>query len=112
MAGTEDETFRSGKVDLARLPPCRRSLIPHIRQVNLRVYQWKRSHDPFPELPSPTSHGWQMSDNGRLTPVWSEGPILPLSLTDHVLALNETVDEESEFDELELTSDEEDDEHN
>ena len=53
-----------------------------------------------------------MSDNGRLTPVWSEGPILPLSLTDHVLALNETVDEESEFDELELSSDEEDDEHN
>lgn len=63
MAGIANDTFRSGKVDLARLPPCKSRLIPHIRRANLRVYQWKQSHDHFPELPPPTSHGWEMDDN-------------------------------------------------
>ena len=53
-----------------------------------------------------------MNGNGNLTPVWSEGPILPSSLTDHVLHLNEDANEESEMAELDISSDEEDDDEN
>ena len=34
-------------------------------------------------------------DRGQLVTVWSEGPILPPSLTEHVEKLNYIVDEES-----------------
>ena len=112
MAGSGKEEFSSSKVDLSRLPTCRCSLIPHIKRANLRVYQWKKSHDPFPELPPPTSHGWEMDENGRLTPVWSEGPILPPSLTEHVLDLNQSPFEESDLAELDISSDEDEDEEN
>ena len=70
------------KVDLAKLPPCKRSLIPHIKRVNYRVCQWKNSHISSPAIPPPSlQHGWNPSDT-FLEPVWSEGPVLPLHLTD------------------------------
>ena len=36
-------------------------------------------------------------DRGQLVTVWSEGPILPPSLTEHVEKLNYIDDEESEL---------------
>ena len=78
----EGKTIQSAsKVDLARLPPCRRSLIPHIRRVNFRAAQWKNSHVTMLDIPPAIEHGWAQSGE-FLEPVWSEGPVLPSSLED------------------------------
>ena len=72
------------KVDMSQLPPCRRSLLPHIRRVNHRVVQWKRSHLLSPDIPPPsTENGWLQGEQ-FLEPMWSDGPILPSSLVDVV----------------------------
>ena len=74
----EGETInQSSKIDLSKLPPCRRSLISHIQWVNYRAAQWKRSHIHQIELPPPTDHGWTMTDD-ILEPLWSDGPFFLL----------------------------------
>ena len=93
VKGKSDKILKSAKVDLSRIPPCRRSLIPHIRRANYGLSQWKQAHIPFVELPSPTDHGWTFSDN-HLEPIWSEGPILPESLMDIIKVSN---DEKSQY---------------
>jgi len=68
------------KVDLSRIPPCKRSLTPHCNRVNYRVAQWKLAHEPKPNIEKPTEkHGWT-KENGLLEPLWSDGPVLPSSL--------------------------------
>ena len=57
MVGDGDTITRTSKVDLSRLPPCKQSLIPHIRRANYRVAQWKLAHIPIPEIPPPIEHG-------------------------------------------------------
>lgn len=106
MVGTSK--LNSNKVYLARLPSCRRSLIPHISRVNYRVAQWKLSHVAFPELPSPTSHGWTMDyETSILEPVWSEGPILPESLAELVTTdISVDKNEQCDFVQEDLSSDE------
>ena len=66
------------------------------------------AHEAFPELPSPTSHGWTIDDEtNTLEPVWSEGPILPVSLADLVTPdISENMNEQCEFVEEDLFSDE------
>jgi hypothetical protein len=81
MVGEGDTLRSSSKVDLARLPPCKRSLIPHIRRVNFRVAQWKNSHITMPDIPPPGEHGWARAGE-FIEPVWSEGPVLPSCLED------------------------------
>ena len=86
------------KVDMSQLPPCRISLLPHIRRVNHRVAQWKRSNLLCPEIPPPPrENGWLQGEQ-FLEPMWSDGPILPSSLVDVV----ETVEDSD------LNSDDED----
>ena len=100
VKGRTGKMLKSAKVDLSRMPPCLRCLIPHIKRVNFRVAQWKQSHVPFVELPSPVEHGWEKDDD-ILQPVWSEGPILPDSLLDLVArsgGSEETEDDDSESD--------------
>ena len=72
------------KVDMSKLPPCRRSLTMHILRVNYRICQWKRSHLPSPHIPPPgRENGWCQGE-GFLEPLWSDGPVLPQSLLDVV----------------------------
>ena len=82
------------KINLSMLPPCRRSLLPHIKRVNYRVAQWKHSYVNIVDLPTPTEHGWQINQ-GILESVWSEGPILPLRRVD-LLDIHDTPDEEQD----------------
>ena len=98
MAGGDTTTLKSvKKVDLARLPPCQRSLSPHIRRVNYRLAQWKRAHLPLDHVPVPDeSHGWTTVD-GILEPLWSDGPVLPPSLHEFV-GPKDTDDDDSEDD--------------
>ena len=88
---------QSSKIDLSELPPCRRSLIPHIQQVNYHAAQWKRSHIHQIELPPPTDHGCTMTDD-ILEPLWSDGPVLPPSLIDILSTSSSAVDSDSESD--------------
>ena len=77
MVGEGETINQSSKIDLSKLPPCRRSLISHIQRVNYRAAQWKRSHILQIELPPPTDHGWTMTDD-ILEPLWSDGPFFLL----------------------------------
>ena len=80
MVGEDEALTEKSKVDLSRLPPCRRVLYPHIKRVDHRVGQWKRSHITIYEMPLVTDHGWVWSEEGHLEPLWSDGPVLPLAL--------------------------------
>ena len=112
MVGKSEKITVSSKVDLSKFPPWKNSLLPHIKRVNHRVGQWKRSHEKIPDIPSPTKHGWRLVDE-FLEPVWSEGPILPNKLIDILVhdevefSSNENSDEEEV--EIDFSSDEDSD---
>ena len=97
MVGEAETINQSSKIDLSELPPCRRSLIPHIQRVNYRAAQWKRSHIHQIELPPPTDHGWTMTDD-ILEPLWSDGPVLPPSLIGILSTSSSAADSDSESD--------------
>lgn len=96
MVGEGDKIVRSSKVDLSKLPPCRRSLLPHIKRVNYRVAQWKRSDVRTSQCPDPSAHGWELNTLGVLDPVWSEGPILPTALVDILAVVDDQESDESD----------------
>ncbi|KAG1678830.1 Down syndrome cell adhesion molecule-like protein Dscam2 [Nymphon striatum] len=67
--GKGDHIAPTSKVDLSKLPPCRRSLLPHMKRVNYHVAQWKRCDVRKPQYPDPTTHGWKLDNQGLLEPV-------------------------------------------
>ena len=103
LCSKDDIITPSKNVDMATLPPCRRSLVQHIKRVNYQVAIWKRAHVPEPDLPGATmGHGWTLVD-GILEPLWYEGEILPQQLTDianprHSEASDDEGDDDSEDD--------------
>jgi len=96
MVGDDEKLTTKSKVDLAHLPPCQDSLIPHIQRVNYRVACYKRAHQPTYQRPKPydVGYGWEKSPSGLVEPLWSCGLILPASLTDVLERLD--IDEEVE----------------
>ena len=66
--------------------------VPHIRNANYRVAQWKKAQITIFDVPPATSHGWVEGDDGFLEPIWSDGPVLPPTLVD-VLVRDEMDDE-------------------
>ena len=99
MVGDDFKLTSNSKIDLAKIPPCLDSLVPHCQRVNYRVACYKHAHIPFVEKPKPfdKGQGWEKLENGSLEAVWSRGPILPLSLID-ILEGNEWNIEEEEED--------------
>jgi hypothetical protein len=96
----EDETLSSkSKIDLAKIPPCQDSLIPHCQRSNHRLACHKRANEHIIEKPKPydQDQGWEKVNDGVLEPVWSKGPILPLSLID-LLDSDWDLDDENEDD--------------
>lgn len=72
----------SKNIDMSGMPPCKQSLIQHIRRVNYQVAVWKRAHIAFPTVPKASeSHGWKVEDD-IIQPVWYEGNIVPQILAD------------------------------
>ena len=66
-------------VDLASVPPCRKSLEQYIRRVNYPVGIWKHAYVPDPNILVPTkNNGWTFVD-GKLEPLWLDGDALPKS---------------------------------
>jgi hypothetical protein len=84
------------KIDLARLPPCQSALTPHVQRVNHRLCLYKRANVPIWERPKLyyQVQEWIRTDEGVLEPLWSCGPVLPMSLVD----LLDTTDHEEEED--------------
>ena len=91
MIGDGNKLTSKSRVDLARLPPCRNALVPHIQRVNHRVSLYKRAHECIIESPKPydEGQGWTKTDDGLLEPLWSRGPVLPQSLVDLLERTNE-----------------------
>ena len=83
MIGEDQQLTKKSKVDLAKLPPCQDSLIPHLQRVNHRVACFKNAATAMNDNPKPydIDQGWVFND-GILEPVWSKGPILPTSMVD------------------------------
>ena len=106
VKGKSKKMLKSAKVDMSRIPPCHRCLVPHIKRVNYRLAQWKQAHLQFVELSSPTDQGWTQSEE-YLEPVWSEGPILPDTLMDLVADGSMDTQEQSQTHELKSTAEEE-----
>ena len=100
MVGADNNLSASSKVDLSKLPQCLSSLEPHMQRVNYRLAQWKRSHENIVECPPPEEHGWVLSENNILEPLWCNAPNLPAHLVD--LLANQNID-------LNMNENEEDD---
>ena len=83
MFGNKNKMTCKCKLDIYWLPPCKRSLYPHIKRVNFQTGRLKLSHVKIPEIPSPApDHGWLISEDGLLEPQWTSGDILPQQLVD------------------------------
>ena len=50
---------KRGKVDPSALPPCKSTLILHIKQANYQACVWRQATVPNPSIPSPSQHGWE-----------------------------------------------------
>ena len=101
MVGEDETISRKSKIDLARIPPCQDSLIPHCQRANHRLACHKRANQPNIEKPRSydMDQGWQKVENGSLEPIWSRGPILPMSLIDLLDSTDWDLDDEDEDDE-------------
>ena len=109
MVGSKtDKILSKAKVDLSKLPPCQRCLLPHIRRANYRVAQWKASHFKKPYIPPPTDHGW-VKEGELLEPLWSDGPILPNRLIDILAERINELDEDTVDDDGDDNDDNEND---
>ena len=53
MVGYDLTLTSNSKIDLARLPPCFRNLLPQINRVNHRLAFYKRVNEPFIEATNP-----------------------------------------------------------
>ena len=72
----------SGGTDLSLLPPCRRSLVKHCLRANFQAYIWRQSNVNFTHLPSPSTCGWTVEDDGIMDIDWFDGDAIPDSLCD------------------------------
>ena len=95
MVGDDLTPSCRSKVDLAKLPPCQSSLIPHVQRVNYRVAGYKRADVSIFEKPKAYEEGcgWNKDAEGLIEPLWSVAQILPQSLVD---LLSEVPTEEEE----------------
>ena len=64
-----NELNSSGNIDIGSLPPCKCSLLQHVRRANYKVGIWRRAHLPKPDISYPVQgHGWQIV-NGIIEPI-------------------------------------------
>ena len=68
-------------IDMSLLPPCRDTLVMHIRRVNYQAYIWNLADKATACIPSPVEHGWLLND-GVLDFKWMQGDLMPQDLAD------------------------------
>lgn len=67
--------------DFCFIPPCKDSLVCHIKRCNYQTFIWKRANVQFIEYPSLFESGWKRND-GNLALSWNESDIVPPNLLD------------------------------
>lgn len=97
-------------IDLSLLPPCRSSLIMHIKRTNYQALIWKQAHLAYPELPKPhNGHGWLLLGDD-LEYKWASSEMLPQELADFVQDLEDLEKDDSSIVEDIFEGDEEEEE--
>ncbi len=101
--GNKETIDYKKNIDFGTFPPCKASLLEHVRRVNYQVAIWKHAHIALPEVPSPAeNHGWVWKDD-VLEPLWTSGSILPQKLVDILDEGNaDTEDRNSDVDDSDL----------
>ena len=85
-----NEFSNTRNVDMSSLPPCKRSLVQHVRRVNYKVGVWRQAHLPKSDIPNPIpDHGWEMKDD--------QTDILEQDLSEENEDLSDTDDSTSEI---------------
>ena len=80
----DDVLNANHNVDMATMPPCKRTLREHIKRCNFQVVIWKKASEACPDVPPPfPAHGWTKND-GELVPFWTqeEELILPQEMVE------------------------------
>ncbi len=54
---------KGGKVEPEALPPCKSTLALHVTRANYQAGVWRRAIFQLPDVPSPDSHGWEVSED-------------------------------------------------
>ena len=68
ICAKQDRVMPTKNVDISSFPPCRRSLVQHIKRANYQAHIWKQAHVANPDIPDPEGHGWVLVD-GKLEPL-------------------------------------------
>ena len=73
-------------IDMATLPPCKKTLVEHIRRVNYQVAIWKNAHIAQPNIPDPCDNNGWTKKTGVLEPLWfKENEVVPESMVDMLI---------------------------
>jgi len=92
---TKEGRSTPSSVDMATMPPCRRSLKQHILRANYQIAIWKRANVARPTLsPAHQGHGCVMKSG--LQSLWYDGECQPQNLQD--ISAEDTDEEESDLD--------------
>jgi len=89
-------------MDMSLLPPCRDTLIMHLKRANYQTLVWLSAAQAMPDLPGPDGHGWESKD-GTLQIKLTNGFFMPQELVDIMIEepevnLADAEEEEPEFD--------------
>ena len=52
---------KGGKIEPEGIPPCHSSLKLHVTSANYQAGIWHRGILPYPDIPCPNNHGWEVS---------------------------------------------------
>ena len=87
-------------IDISLIPPCKSSLILHIKRANFQTLLWRKSLQSMHQY-NPANHGW-IINNGQLEIQWTENNVIPSDLKDIIINKNVCFAEEdvNEFDEV------------
>ena len=112
MVGSDESLTLKSKIELHRLPPCKDNLIQHIKRVNHRLCILKGADEPILECPKPYDEGQDWLNGEKFVePKWSDGPVLPATLTElvgNIMNNFDDVEENSDFEDM-LSDDDTDD---
>ena len=68
----------TGSRSMQVLPPSSDAVRLHVHRVHYQASVWRQAHCPYPNLPEPTAHGWNLVD-GKLIPTLTSLQAVPES---------------------------------
>ena len=71
-------------------PPCKKSLIQHIKKVNHQDGIWKRANEANPQIRCPTEGHGRIRTREGIKPFWYDGDAQPADLNDLAEPSNES----------------------